>query len=596
MSQPPQQSGNDDSSGSRMAKIKSDVLARGKACLTCRERKVKCDGKQPVCTPCGNSRRDCVYATKKRGPGAGSVVALRGKLSLLEERMNSLIDESSRHSAEVEASAESFNMEFAPGMSVPSMPLQVTEIPPEDRDYVLEVLFRVQHRVLSNIDRDYIFERLAHPDPNERPHPGLISALLLVGVCYSHALSFTRPIPATIPSMDDLLAQAHIQLRECLGNVDRILDFLQGTALVCHYLFRQGRLQEAQYMSASTSRLAISCRIHQIDATVLAEDPNTYSTLPLGQSKWDGTLLGRPKSSAELGQRIAAFWEIFINDKVLSIVTGLLSSFDTHSAETHITTAWPRSAEEYRSREAFSFPYSSMDDLFNIPAGIDPTAMDIQSTTTLKGIVLLERSNRLLGLSSIPRHNMEAHVHFFNQLKELREAVDRFRKAIPLGSDLAPSAPGPCYSYIDVAHMMMHVADININRSADTLCEYEQFWDASTLHDGRVEAAKRIVGLSQHIIRDAKEPLEMEYRLELIPFSNASCVLVGFFLTPAAIVMIEHMRLLKEIDDEEAFEDSAVTLHEAEKDLACAIETLVEMTEGFPILGVQLEKIQSLRE
>ena len=40
------------------------------ACQTCRKRKVKCDGKQPVCAFCARKRLNCEYAMAEGGGGA----------------------------------------------------------------------------------------------------------------------------------------------------------------------------------------------------------------------------------------------------------------------------------------------------------------------------------------------------------------------------------------------------------------------------------------------------------------------------------------------------------------------------------------------
>ncbi|KAF3798933.1 Transcriptional activator protein acu-15 [Colletotrichum gloeosporioides] len=56
-----------------------DKAARiGQACLRCQSKKIKCDGKQPSCTPCTNRSHDCQYqqVQRRRGPGRRYVAAL----------------------------------------------------------------------------------------------------------------------------------------------------------------------------------------------------------------------------------------------------------------------------------------------------------------------------------------------------------------------------------------------------------------------------------------------------------------------------------------------------------------------------------------
>ncbi|KAJ5610017.1 hypothetical protein N7510_006736 [Penicillium lagena] len=39
-----------------------------KTCLTCRSRKIRCDGTEPICNRCIKSNRECIFSTKRTGP------------------------------------------------------------------------------------------------------------------------------------------------------------------------------------------------------------------------------------------------------------------------------------------------------------------------------------------------------------------------------------------------------------------------------------------------------------------------------------------------------------------------------------------------
>ncbi|KAJ1814604.1 hypothetical protein LPJ56_004805, partial [Coemansia sp. RSA 2599] len=64
-----------------------------RACDRCRRKKVKCDGKQPVCTHCSAIGVKCTYldATKKRGPPKGYIEVIENRLRKVEELLCSLI-------------------------------------------------------------------------------------------------------------------------------------------------------------------------------------------------------------------------------------------------------------------------------------------------------------------------------------------------------------------------------------------------------------------------------------------------------------------------------------------------------------------------
>lgn len=54
------------------------------ACLICRRRKLKCDGRRPSCSTCARLNHQCAYdeVRKKSGPKRGYVKALEERLSM----------------------------------------------------------------------------------------------------------------------------------------------------------------------------------------------------------------------------------------------------------------------------------------------------------------------------------------------------------------------------------------------------------------------------------------------------------------------------------------------------------------------------------
>ncbi|KAJ1887063.1 hypothetical protein LPJ66_009313, partial [Kickxella alabastrina] len=64
-----------------------------RACDRCRRKKVKCDGKRPICTHCEAINGSCTYldATKKRGPPKGYIDVIENRLHKVEELLCALI-------------------------------------------------------------------------------------------------------------------------------------------------------------------------------------------------------------------------------------------------------------------------------------------------------------------------------------------------------------------------------------------------------------------------------------------------------------------------------------------------------------------------
>ncbi|KAJ2453180.1 hypothetical protein EV183_002427 [Coemansia sp. RSA 2336] len=64
-----------------------------RACDLCRRKKVKCDGKRPICTHCEAIGNVCTYldATKKRGPPKGYIDAIENRLLAAENLLKGLV-------------------------------------------------------------------------------------------------------------------------------------------------------------------------------------------------------------------------------------------------------------------------------------------------------------------------------------------------------------------------------------------------------------------------------------------------------------------------------------------------------------------------
>ncbi|KAF9480877.1 hypothetical protein BDN70DRAFT_581202 [Pholiota conissans] len=67
----------------------SGILRRGSACLSCRRRKLRCDGARPVCSPCNTMRRgqECKYDDSSRKSRTQS---LREKMEALQAKVQEL--------------------------------------------------------------------------------------------------------------------------------------------------------------------------------------------------------------------------------------------------------------------------------------------------------------------------------------------------------------------------------------------------------------------------------------------------------------------------------------------------------------------------
>ncbi|KAL0938319.1 uncharacterized protein CTRU02_204929 [Colletotrichum truncatum] len=81
-----------DSESVQSGRARDKASRISQACLRCQSKKIKCDGKQPSCTPCTTRSHDCQYhqVQRRRGPGRSKmyIQALEERLSKMEAVLN----------------------------------------------------------------------------------------------------------------------------------------------------------------------------------------------------------------------------------------------------------------------------------------------------------------------------------------------------------------------------------------------------------------------------------------------------------------------------------------------------------------------------
>jgi hypothetical protein len=133
----------------------------------------------------------------------------------------------------------------------------------------------------------------------------------------------------------------------------QILQVIQAKILLTSYLFRIGHFPAARHEANSASSLAVACGLHKI---------RTAQPMPAFTSFIDqiDLSLQEPRDQIEEGERINAFWSVFVFDRCLSVVFGpplVISDMDAPGM--HIDTPWPLEMETYERVRAKLFlpPY-----------------------------------------------------------------------------------------------------------------------------------------------------------------------------------------------------------------------------------------------
>lgn len=121
----------------------------------------------------------------------------------------------------------------------------------------------------------------------------------------------------------------------------QILQVIQTKILLVNYLFRVGQFPAALHEAHSASSLAVACGLHKV---------RTAQPIPAFTSYIDriDLTLQEPRDQIEEGERINAFWAVFLMDRCLAVVFGpplVISDMDAPGMQ--IDTPWPLEMETY---------------------------------------------------------------------------------------------------------------------------------------------------------------------------------------------------------------------------------------------------------
>ncbi|KAI0058127.1 hypothetical protein BV25DRAFT_1912800 [Artomyces pyxidatus] len=371
------------------------TLQRGKACLRCRKRKMRCDGAKPACQQCQRAKKAdlCEYDD---GKGKTRTQVLRETIAKLEARIKELEDpdrastsitlfdphtlalsfseESSSSSADSPStfSASHSPHPFSTASSPPpigtppvwlasenSSPKSSTAgmladvVPIELAHSFLDIFLPHQHQIGLGIHADRLRNSLRLPVEEQR-HPALMNAIYL-WACFLSRASLAHHEPL-------YLSRALMALNDSMHNPTKIVDVIQASCLVSLYLLSNGRLAEGGHHASSAASMAMQWGLHR----QLSEPPSS------GPSLDSSFVLPPAQDAIEQGERVLAFWQCFYLDHCWSVLLQrpaiLYDGRDTLSA---ITVPWPQDMVEYESGnminlldfttvQAFLAPHSQM--------------------------------------------------------------------------------------------------------------------------------------------------------------------------------------------------------------------------------------------
>ncbi|KAH8103333.1 hypothetical protein BXZ70DRAFT_719990 [Cristinia sonorae] len=328
----------------------SVTLARGNACLPCRKRKMKCDGAHPVCYQCTRKGRpdDCEYTN---GQGLTRSQMLEENIALLETRIRELEN--------ADATAPSVKLHTVAQRSTSSpedgSEGAVADLNPEignDEDaLLLQAVVTPETPAIGEEYSDLIDAFLPHATQlgfflhvptfirsvhtyarDQRSFGTLLAAIYLWG----NLLSSDQGDDG-----ERLLTNTTERLTESLflssgtGQQDHsILYIIQTEVLLANYYFFHGRQLEGRYHTGAAVSMVLSCKLNLIRSDFQGAE---YQT-PLA--------LTSPTNDIQEGERVNAFWTVYILDNVWSVASGGPPAIPAEislplAREVSIDTPWP---------------------------------------------------------------------------------------------------------------------------------------------------------------------------------------------------------------------------------------------------------------
>ncbi|KAJ7049951.1 hypothetical protein C8F01DRAFT_1181078 [Mycena amicta] len=361
------------------------TLQRGKACLRCRKRKMRCDGAKPACQQCARAKKGdaCEYDD---GKGKTRTQILRETIIRLEHRVRELEDpeyvspavtlfdphtfdhqtlrsfsesppSSSYGSADASfsaghspfpsdsASAHSPEGSWSQGVSAspplfgPDMFFQEPQSqinPPVDLALMLlEIFTPHRHQCGLQVHMGQLKDSL-NRSLSEQRHPVLMNAI------YLWACFISRPEPLS-QHEDHYLAMALDSLREALHDGDKTLDIVQAECLLSTYFLSNGRILEGSYHASAAAALAVQCGLQE----------NLQANMPdSSASGWlsDNDDMKPFKMDLRHGERVLAFWQVYNLDRCWSVVLRKSTIIpDGPHAWNAIHAPWPLDMADYQA-------------------------------------------------------------------------------------------------------------------------------------------------------------------------------------------------------------------------------------------------------
>ncbi|KAJ7708087.1 hypothetical protein B0H17DRAFT_1031701 [Mycena rosella] len=443
-------------------------LPRGKACMNCRRRKIKCDGRKPICSQCSRApgtAEDCEYPME----GRSRTQQLEETIKKLQSRIGELETTSNDSSIVLHEPYDGGDASFMaleipqfidswpPSSSVSNSPSSrvntpissassstlVLEEPPADVIEGLVDTFLAHFSQVGFFLDSGVFRHsalLSFPFGHyNRPSPALLSAVYMWGSRLSQAP------PHPVYNEDAFLACTLQNIHQDLGgqHPQRVMHGIQAELLLSLYYLTLGRPVEGIYHSSAAVSLAISSGLHLIKSSQLRPQP------ALGVLE---APLAPPTDPLEEGERINAFWTVVVVNNYWVAAHGSPSAISY--ADTPIDTPWPLDLDDYVASQLF-------DAILGPSGGTVSKFLGGLNVDGFSALALLSKASILLerAITFSTRYSDHADAEAFDSLDAI---LEQFALGVPVGIELTGSCVAPKRSLV-VTQTLTHAAIIRLH-------------------------------------------------------------------------------------------------------------------------------------
>ncbi|KAG6920237.1 hypothetical protein DXG01_005006 [Tephrocybe rancida] len=492
------------------------TLQRGKACLRCRKRKMRCDGSKPSCQQCVRAKKGevCEYDD---GKGKTRTQLLREHILRLEQRIRELEDpeyispavvlydphENSRSGSSSSSfsspgdtslyashSPLSFPSDSSPTSPNTSWTSLQPVTSPSPSPFTPEIFFDDQqtrfqpplelarmlldifspHRRQCGLDihMGRVVDSLTTPLAEQR-HPALMNSM------YLWACFISRPEPLA-QHEDHYLGLALDALRDGLRDGDKIVDIIQGECLLSMYFLANGRILEGSYHATAAAALAVQCGLHvntYQDDVWPADPQEPFDTKP-------------SRTGVKEGERILAFWQVYNLDRCWSVILRKPSIIpDGLDPRQSINCPWPQDLAEYENGHInVVLPFQTIRGFMDgevSPSGFSTQAMRVKASA------LFAQADRL---STALDPRMKEPSALLQETQVLEAAIAQFITTLMPLDQLDTVSLEDKHTLL-AAHTLAHTASIQLYRPLAQ--------DDHVILDKCAQSARACVAVIKHI-------------------------------------------------------------------------------------------------